>query len=228
VAAGTAPPSCCHRKASPTPAPGYFAHIVLLPGADLGVVVLANAYSPARDAQLAAAAFDLARVIYGQPPQSASTDPLFTVAGAGLLATATLLLGILVWSFMRAVRHRGTPASARRVIAGTVGWLAGCAALIVGTAWALPASMGADLGQAMLWTPDLAHLIVAVVVLCAGIASVRVARTADALIRQRRGSAVVLVTGAGLPRPRRPIDLSVGRTVDPPGKFSSGTAQPDP
>jgi hypothetical protein len=168
-------------------APGYFAHIVLLPGADLGVVVLANAYSPARDAQLAAAAFDLARV-----------------------------------------RHRGTPASARRVIACTVGWLAGCAALIVGTAWALPASMGADLGQAMLWTPDLAHLIVAVVVLCAGIASVRVARTADALIRQRRGSAVVLVTGAGLPRPRRPIDLSVGRTVDPPGKFSSGTAQPDP
>jgi CubicO group peptidase (beta-lactamase class C family) len=33
--------------------PGYFSHLVLTPESDLGVIVLANAYGPARDRQLA-------------------------------------------------------------------------------------------------------------------------------------------------------------------------------
>lgn len=169
--------------------PGYFSHLVVLPGADLGVVVLANAYSPGKDGRLAAAAFNLARIIQSQPTREASTDPLFTIALTGLLATIGCLLGVLVWWAVRAVRRTpARPATTRRAIAGTTGWLAACTALIVGAAWAMPASMGGSLGQAMLWTPDLAHAAIAVVVLAATVASIHGGRTIHTLVTRRRAS----------------------------------------
>jgi CubicO group peptidase (beta-lactamase class C family) len=168
-------------------APGYFSHLVLAPDFDLGVIVLANAYSPAIDAQLAVAAFNLIRLNQGQPPKTATADPLFTAALAGLLAMAGLLLTTLTWWTVRAVRqHPAKPTSARRTIANTIGWLISCTALIVGTAWLLPASTGADLAQAMLWTPDIAHAIIAVVVLAATLAMVRLARTVHFIHARKR------------------------------------------
>jgi CubicO group peptidase (beta-lactamase class C family) len=168
-------------------APGYFSHLVLAPDADLGVIVLANAYSPAMDAPLAAAAFNLIRISQAQPIQPASTDPAFTAALAALYATAGLLLAALAWSTLRAIRRPASLSSARREIASTVGWLAGCAALITGTTWALPASMGAGLTQALLWTPDIGHAILTVAVLAAALALVRVAGTIHLLVRAAHG-----------------------------------------
>jgi hypothetical protein len=76
--------------------PGYFAHLVLAPGSRLGVIVLANVYSPAADSALTAAAFNLVRMLQGGTPRPASTDPALAVALGVLSAVAALLLAGLI------------------------------------------------------------------------------------------------------------------------------------
>jgi hypothetical protein len=168
--------------------PGYFSHIVLAPDADLGVIVLSNVYSPAMDAPLAVAAFNLARIAHGQPARPASADATFTAALAGLLVASGVLLTLLLWSVARAIRRRpARSARPARVITGAIGWLGGCAGLMAGAVWALPASMGAGLAEARLWVPDIGHAIIAVVTLAAVLALARTVRTIQLLAQTRRG-----------------------------------------
>ncbi|GAA0265842.1 serine hydrolase domain-containing protein [Cryptosporangium japonicum] len=144
--------------------PGFFSHVVLVPGSDLGVVVLANAYSPAVDGELAAAAFDLARIATGGTPTGAEADPLLAAALIVLLVVVLVLVARLAWSVRRRRRTVG------RLIAGLVP----CGALIVFAAWGFPALMGVGLGQTLLWTPDIGLALVAVIVLAGTLAVVRV------------------------------------------------------
>jgi hypothetical protein len=86
---------------------------------------------------------------------------------------------------VRAVRRRRNalvPTARRRIVAGTAGWVVGCAALAAGALWAVPAMFGgASLAQAMLYTMDLAHALVAIAVLAGAIALVRLAAAGYAL-----------------------------------------------
>ncbi|GAA4610013.1 CubicO group peptidase (beta-lactamase class C family) [Actinoplanes octamycinicus] len=132
--------------------PGFFAHVVLAPEAGIGVVLLADVYSPLRDPALAAAAFDVLRLIRGGAPQPVGGAALLD-ATPYALAVVVVLLGVLL---LRSRRKRRT--------ATTVCWaLTGLA--LAGAAAALPPVLGGDLGQALLWTPDLGWPISAVITL---------------------------------------------------------------
>ncbi|GAB3965790.1 serine hydrolase domain-containing protein [Plantactinospora veratri] len=165
-----------------------FGHIVLVPGSDLAVVVLANIYSLAMDGPLVSAAFNVARILGGAEPEAgAAKDPTFTRLLAGLGVVAVLLLGLLAWSVLRLLRRpAGAAGSRRRILAGAAGWVAGCAGLAVGVTWAIPAAWdGAGLTQVRLFAPDVGDAIVAVAVLAGLLALARVGVAAVALAGRR-------------------------------------------
>ncbi len=147
--------------------PGYFAHVALVPEQDLGVIVLSNVYSPAMDAALASTAFNVVRVLNGEPPVEVGTDPALTFARIGLVAVGVGLLAALVWALVRRRRSRGLALAA---------WVAGCGLLAAG-ALLLPVTMGSDLAEALLWMPDLGHGIIAVAGLAVALALTRVVVT---------------------------------------------------
>lgn len=168
--------------------PGYFSHLVLAPESGLGVVLLANVYSPARDDALAAAAFNVVRILLGGDPVPAPGHALFTGTLAGLLAVAGVLLVALVVSLARMpLRVRAAARGGRRrLLLGTAGWVAGSALLAVAAGYTLPAAFdGAGLPQVLLWTPDLGWTIVAVVALAAALALARIGCAGWALFRLR-------------------------------------------
>ncbi len=145
--------------------PGYWAHVVLVPGSELGVIVLANSYSLALDGALAAVGFNVARMALGEKPQPGRTDPIFTIVLYALIAVA-VLLAVLAGRSLRA----------RTGLVAAAGWVAGSAVLIAAVLVMLPAQLGGDLRQALLWTPDIGWAIVAVAVLAGVLAIVRAGR----------------------------------------------------
>ncbi|MFY1688715.1 serine hydrolase domain-containing protein [Plantactinospora sp. WMMB782] len=154
-----------------------FGHIVLVPGSDLAVVVLTNVYGLPMDGPLASAAFDVARILHGAGAAPAQAeDPTFGWLLAGLAAVAVLLLGLLVWSVVRAFRRPAGPVrSGRRAVAGAAGWVVGCAGLAVAVVWVIPAFWdGAGLAKVRLFAPDVGDAIVAVAVLAGLVALARV------------------------------------------------------
>ncbi|MEU4426191.1 serine hydrolase domain-containing protein [Actinoplanes sp. NPDC024001] len=151
--------------------PGYFANVVLAPESGSAVVVLGNSYSPALDAPLAAAAFDVTRLLHGGTPTSSNDgDPLMRAMLPVLVAVAGLLTVTAIWSLTRAIRS-SRPAEPR--LRSTLAWLAACTA-VAGVAALLPSMMGNDLGQALLWMPDVGWAIIAVITLAALLAAIRV------------------------------------------------------
>lgn len=172
-------------------AANYFSHILLVPGSDLAVVIMANVYGLAMDWPLASMAFNVARIMRGGEAVTAARDSALTWTLVGLLVVVGLLMIVLAWSVVRAVRRRrnaGVPAARRRIVAGTAGWVVGCAALAAGALWALPAMFdGASLAQAMLYTMDIGHAMVAVAVLAGAIALVRLAAAGYALFGRPGG-----------------------------------------
>lgn len=185
--------------------PGFFSHVVLAPDSGLGVVLLANGYSPLRDASLSAAAFDVVRILHGRDPAGTSTDPIATGLPAGLLAVAAGLLAALVVSLLRlpsrlrmAARVRTTHpqdpkarirGDRRRLLVSAAGWAVGCAALAGVVGLVLPTALadGAGLREVLLWTPDLGWAIVAIIGLALAQALVRLASARVAFARRRPG-----------------------------------------
>ncbi|GAB2927340.1 hypothetical protein GCM10027280_13430 [Micromonospora polyrhachis] len=172
--------------------PNSFSHVLLVPGSDLAVVVLSNVYSLAMDPPLTGIAFDVARILHGGAPTMAEPDPLLTGALIAMVTIAGLLLAGLVWTLVRAIRRRrsanrpsGAPTRGR-LLATTVGWLVGCAALAIGAVWGLPAASGAGPAQVLLWAPDLGQTSVAVAVLATTLALVRIVLAGHALADLRR------------------------------------------
>jgi CubicO group peptidase (beta-lactamase class C family) len=168
-------------------APGYFAHLVLIPDSGLGVIVLANSYSLALDGALAAAAFNTAQLLHGNDVRTATTDATLTWARTGLVAVVALLTAAVVRSLIHAVRpRRRTPHGRVRIGAVALAWVAGCTALAILAATVLPATMGGNLDQALLWAPDIGWTIVAVVALTGTLAAARIGVAARALMATRR------------------------------------------
>jgi CubicO group peptidase (beta-lactamase class C family) len=74
--------------------PGYFAHVLLRPGQERAVVVLANGYAEAQAPSLASAAFDLLDIVDGRPRTPTGGDPLLTVAPWLFLGLAVIGLAV--------------------------------------------------------------------------------------------------------------------------------------
>jgi CubicO group peptidase (beta-lactamase class C family) len=151
--------------------PDYFSHIVLVPGADLAVVVAANVYGLAMDPVLSAAAFDLARITLGGAAGSASPDPFHLWTLTGLLAIAAVLLAALIWSLTGRARRTGSWAR-------TIGWLVFAGAAGYGAAVLIPSLWkGAGLAKVQLWAPDVGHAAHLVIALSAVLALTRLTTT---------------------------------------------------
>ncbi|MBE1485915.1 serine hydrolase domain-containing protein [Plantactinospora soyae] len=164
----------------------FFCNVVLVPGSDLAVIVLSNIYSLAMDWPLASAAFNVARIVRGGAVEAGSADPVFGWALAGLLAVAGVLLVLLVWMSVRAIRRRrrpvGAPPSRRRIVVGTLGWVLGCVGLAAGVLYGVPTFWdGAGLAQVLLFAPDIGHMIIVVAVLAGTLALLRLGLAGYAL-----------------------------------------------
>ncbi|MFF5078747.1 serine hydrolase domain-containing protein [Actinoplanes sp. NPDC000266] len=154
--------------------PGFWAHLVLVPSAGLGVIVLADSYSPALDERLASIAFNITRMALGGTPEPSPTwDPLMR-GSLYLLATMAALLALaIIVSAVRRNTHRHRRAAA-------FAWTAACAVAATLVLVVFPASMGYSLAQIRLWTPDLFWSIIAVAALAAILATLRIAIAATA------------------------------------------------
>ncbi|SCL46261.1 CubicO group peptidase, beta-lactamase class C family [Micromonospora citrea] len=165
--------------------PGFFAHVVLVPEADLAVILLANLYHPAADPALASAGFDVARILLGVPPQPATNDTLLLSVAPALFGVAGLLMIVLIATVVRGTRrHRADPRTGRRAVATSAAWALGWAAGAGAALLVLPSLVG-GLGLLLLWTPDIGHATVAVAAL-AGLLALAHTTTALARLRARR------------------------------------------
>ncbi|WP_327035978.1 serine hydrolase domain-containing protein [Micromonospora ureilytica] len=171
--------------------PDFFTHIVLVPDSNLAVIIMTNVYGLHMDAPLSAGAFNLARILHGGTPATATEDPMQVWVMAGLLGVAAVLLAILVWSWIRVLRRRRgdcvPPArSPGRTIVATVAWVGACAAVASCVAWQVPAFWnGAGLAKLQLWAPDVGHAIRVVVALAAALALTRLALGVHAIVTAR-------------------------------------------
>ncbi|MDG4839313.1 serine hydrolase [Micromonospora sp. WMMD967] len=172
--------------------PDYFTHLVLVPDANLAVIVMTNIYGLPMDAPLSAGAFNLARILHGGTPATATADPIHTWALGGLLTVAAALLALLGWSVTRVRRHRtALPAHSRaRTVVTTACWIAGCAAVAATATWLVPSFWkGAGLAKLQLWAPDVGHAIRTVVVLSAALALTRIGISVYDTLRTHRPGA---------------------------------------
>ncbi|MET8202333.1 serine hydrolase domain-containing protein [Micromonospora taraxaci] len=175
--------------------PDSFTHLVLAPDANLAVIVMTNIYGLPMDAPLSAGAFNVARILHGGTPATATADPIHTWALGGLLTIAAALLVMLGWSVTRVLRTRrhGTTLPARsrtRTIVTTACWVGGCAAVAATATWLVPSFWkGAGLAKLQLWAPDVGHAIRAVVVLSAALALTRLGISVYDTVRTRRPGA---------------------------------------
>ncbi|RKF29062.1 class A beta-lactamase-related serine hydrolase [Micromonospora globbae] len=179
--------------------PGYFTHLVLVPGTDLAVIVLANLYHPAADPALVSAGFDLVRILLGAPPAPAAEDGMLLAVAPALFGVAGLLLVVIAMTVVRGVRRRrdGPPPVVRALVTAAV-WAVGCAALAGAVLWGLPAYLG-GLGTVLLWAPDAGHAAVAAAVLAGALGLTRVtfALAAVRAAGGRRAAAPADRDGAG-------------------------------
>lgn len=129
--------------------PGYFAHLSLLPGEDRAVVVLANSYAEKRAPSLSAAAADIDEIARGGSAPVKDGDPL--LSSAPWLLAGSVPIGLALALVAR--RAPGSP-PLRWVCAVAAGLAA--VGLIL-----LPRLLGATLGFAVTWLPDLAVGVVA-------------------------------------------------------------------
>ncbi|MDO3702893.1 serine hydrolase domain-containing protein [Micromonospora sp. C28SCA-DRY-2] len=193
--------------------PGYFTHLVLVPGSELAVIVLANLYHPAADPALASAGFDIVRILLGAAPAPAENDTLLLSIAPVLFGFAGLLLLVLAATLVRAVRrHRtgsvragpgGLPQQLRRSRPGVRALVvaAGWAALAGAALGVLPRFVG-GLDTLLLWAPDAGHAVLAVAALAGALALVTVASAlAGAASRTPRPAASARPGGRTLPAP---------------------------
>ncbi|PSL02377.1 CubicO group peptidase (beta-lactamase class C family) [Haloactinopolyspora alba] len=163
-------------------APGYQAGVVLLPEKELGIVVLQNVYGFFQDSELAAAQLGAARILAGGDPAERSGGAAYPALLAGLTVLVAALAALTGWSLWRPRRDRHARSRARLAIT-TVSWCVSCAAVAFAAGVLLPWSVGTDLGVMPLYAPDVAWLLVAVVITASALA---LTRLGVALVRWRR------------------------------------------
>ncbi len=133
---------------------GYQAAIMLLPSQDRAVVVLQNAYGTFQEPQLLDTAFGLTSLLAGSEPELSKAGFGYPAALAGLVALCVVLLVLLGRSIHRVIH----PRRYRKI------WRLAVVLLVLGGlglafAWILPRALGLELGQLVLWAPDLAWLV---------------------------------------------------------------------
>jgi CubicO group peptidase (beta-lactamase class C family) len=136
--------------------PGYFAHVLWLPGRDVRVVLLTNLYTEARAPALAAAARDLALMAAGEDPVGGSRDSWLDAApfmALGVSAAGGLAALRSIWLVVRS-RSRGPTGGGRQRIWAGIGSLA--AALVATLLWCGPRLLHLDFRTLRVWAPDLA------------------------------------------------------------------------
>jgi len=143
-------------------APGFFTSMILLPEKDHAIVVLENAFGPFQETQLLDTGFGLADMVYGIEPATSDGGIEYPTVLA-VLVTICLLLGALVarsiWHLARPARR---PKRSWRIAAGPAAWLSLLIAIASGFAVVLPTGVGLDRTQIVLWVPDLAWLVHAI------------------------------------------------------------------
>ncbi|MCE0538215.1 beta-lactamase family protein [Kineosporia rhizophila] len=142
---GTDEPMVWHGGA----APGFQAGVLLLPQRNQAVVLLQNAYSPFRDAQLMDTSMGIASLLAGAEPQVHGPDPLYRVLLA-VLSVLALVLGAVI---VRLLLRRNHPRSRSMIWSG-----AAVTTLAVGLL-ALPGQLGVTRSQVFLWAPDVSVLL---------------------------------------------------------------------
>ncbi|MFW6773431.1 serine hydrolase domain-containing protein [Nocardioides sp. CPCC 205120] len=178
--------------------PGYFASVVVLPDLDRAIVVLQNAYGSFQEPALLTTAWGLAALFEGGEPQRAGTDPTYVVLLAVLGGLALALLALVArgaWVLARP-GSRARRATRRRV-AVTTGLALVALAALAAAYLALPGIFGVELGQLVLWAPDLAWLVQGGLGLTGLLALVRVGVAARLL---RAGDDDGTARDAGRPR----------------------------
>lgn len=179
---GTDVPMIWHGGA----APGYAAHIILLP--DHAVVVTANAYGTFQESALLDVGFGIAARTLGHEPAVTRSGHSYQAIILGLLALVTIGIAAVVASIRRLVRP--TAVSRWRVGANVATWLLGLGAVLAGLGIALPAGAGVELPQIVLWAPDIAGVVYAVLVLAALLVLLRCAVAVASMLSSRQGRTV--------------------------------------
>ncbi|MEV6276742.1 serine hydrolase domain-containing protein [Nocardia sp. NPDC051832] len=153
-------------------APGYFAHVVLLPDRSRAVVLLANAYGTFHEPQLLATGFGLAQLADGVAAKPDEAGYVYWSILAGLLTLALLLVAANVFGFRSLRREPGAP---MRAVIIAAAWSVGLGALLYAMSVLVPGHFGVSLGQIVLWAPDIAWLLYGSVGLAVSLALLRVA-----------------------------------------------------
>lgn len=165
---------------------GYQAMVVLLPEQDRGIVVLQNVYGSFQDGELAAAGLGAARILAGGQPDAVASDSTYVWVLCGLGAVVLTVLGALAWTVRRLLRPTAAR-SRRRVVASRAVWIGAALALAWLAAFVAPAAAGGSLRIAPLYAPDVAGLLIAVIVAALALAAFQLV----AGVRQWRRAAAV-------------------------------------
>ncbi|MGO1972276.1 MAG: serine hydrolase domain-containing protein [Propionibacteriaceae bacterium] len=156
-------------------APGYFAHVILLPEQQRAVVLLQNAHGELQAADEYAAGFGVADLLAGGTPAPITTGWTYPLAITLLTAAVLAAFGVIASTLVGLAR--GTTPGRHRALRGA-GWVT--LALALGASLvALPRWAGIPLDQIALWNPDLAvlvHLVIGSGLLLAGLRLWRLAR----------------------------------------------------
>ncbi|MFB6398587.1 serine hydrolase domain-containing protein [Polymorphospora lycopeni] len=137
---------------------GYMSSLVLVPEQDLAVIVLHNAHGMARDVQQYEAAFNVVRLLQGGTPHDVGADPLLAYGPWVLLGLAAVVVALLARTALR---------KGPRSVLRTSIWCGAALLSAFAAGWILPRQFGAGLREVMLWAPDMAIGIIAVLVACA-------------------------------------------------------------
>lgn len=156
-------------------APGYQAMILLLPGQEQAVVVLQNAYGFFQEPRLLDTAFGLVRLLAGAAPSPSAAGLVYPATLAGLVGFCLILVALVARSFwVLAYPQRDKVARTHRGVR-LAGWLVALAVVLYGFGVFLPSYFGVGLAQIVLWAPDVAWLVYAVLVLAALLLVLRIA-----------------------------------------------------
>lgn len=152
-------------------APGYSAHVILLP--DHAVVFTANAYGKFQESALLGIGFGIATRTLGL--ESAVTPDEYSYPAILIGFGALVAIGIA--AVVRGIRLLAHPvaASRRRAGANFAIWLLVVGGVLAGLGIALPTAAGIELSQLVLWAPDIAGLVFTALVLGALILPLRLA-----------------------------------------------------
>jgi CubicO group peptidase (beta-lactamase class C family) len=90
-------------------APNFHADVVMVPGEQLGVVLLANGRNGLQPARISTIAIGVTNLLVGrEPPSSAQIDSTLTILKGVLVGDAVMTIGI-IWSFVALRRWRAHP-----------------------------------------------------------------------------------------------------------------------